>query len=89
MVTAYTGPSGVLLVVEAGLATGLYSVHLHAVGTWRGAGLHLGEAHVNHPETARPHGLLNNVWRADRDLQIHTRRRTVRPMPRSMCRGPG
>ncbi len=74
MVTAYKGPLGVLLVVEGkGWPQGWHGVHLHAVGTCEGPGFTSAGAHVNHPETARPHGLLNSNGGPDLgDLQnIH------------------
>ena len=73
-VTAYRGPLGLLLRVEGrGWPAGWHGVHLHAVGTCEGPAFTSAGAHVNHPETARPHGLLNSNGGPDLgDLQnIH------------------
>ncbi len=73
-VTAYRGPLGLLMRVEGkGWPAGWHGVHLHAVGTCEGPGFTSAGAHVNHPEAARPHGLLNGNGGPDLgDLQnIH------------------
>ncbi len=60
MVTAFRGPQGLLFRVEGkGWPAGWHAVHLHAVGTCEAPGFTSAGGHVNHAETARPHGLLN------------------------------
>jgi len=70
-VIAYRGPMGILLRVEGtGWPQGWHGVHLHAVGQCEGPGFTSAGAHVNHPESARPHGLLNTAGGPDLgDLQ--------------------
>ena len=59
-VTAYRGPLGLLLRVEGKRwPAGWHGVHLHTVGSCEAPAFTSAGAHVNHPETARPHGLLN------------------------------
>lgn len=59
-VTGYEGPLGMIFRVEGkGWPAGWHAVHLHAVGTCEAPGFTSAGGHVNHAETARPHGLLN------------------------------
>lgn len=71
-VTAYRGPTGILMKVEGkGWPQGWHGVHLHAVGTCEGPGFTSAGAHVNHADAdKRPHGLLNTSGGPDLgDLQ--------------------
>ncbi|WP_296815624.1 superoxide dismutase family protein [Brevundimonas sp.] len=59
-VTMLHGPQGVLLRIEGeNWPQGWHGAHLHAVGTCEGPGFQSAGGHVNHPQTQRPHGLLN------------------------------
>lgn len=54
------GPHGALLIIEGeNWPQGWHGVHLHAVGNCETPAFTSAGSHINHPETARPHGLLN------------------------------
>ena len=54
------GPHGVLLRIEGeNWPQGWHGVHLHAVGSCDAPAFTSAGGHINHPQTARLHGLLN------------------------------
>jgi Cu-Zn family superoxide dismutase len=60
VVTGYEGPLGMIFRVEGrGWPAGWHAVHLHAVGSCEAPAFTSAGPHVNHAESARPHGLLN------------------------------
>ena len=62
------GPTGLLIRIEAtGLTPGWHGVHIHATGQCEAPFTSAG-GHINHAETAAPHGLLNGEGPDDGDL---------------------
>lgn len=62
------GPTGLLIRIEAtGLTPGWHGVHIHATGQCEAPFTSAG-AHINHAESAAPHGLLNAEGPDDGDL---------------------
>ena len=60
LVTLRQGPQGLLFVIDGqNWPQGWHGVHLHAVGSCEVPAFTSAGGHVNHPENARPHGLLN------------------------------
>ena len=59
-VTAWSGPRGMLFVVEGrNWPEGWHGVHLHAVPQCDGPAFTSAGAHANHSDSPNPHGLLN------------------------------
>lgn len=59
-VTMRRGPLGLLFTIEGeSWPQGWHGVHLHAVGSCEAPAFTSAGGHVNHPDSLRPHGLLN------------------------------